>query len=238
MNTSRSGEARNSCHQVDQLPEARPVECLNCNGQFTLTGRRRLLYCSEECTQIASAIRYGRRLRESPDGHDLDAEDALRIKIGHALVGGYNKAVSAVPDDVRQVVLDRELGRCQDCGQPGNELHHLAYDEPGPDQLMLLCNRCHMKRTLAKMTARPSPEQAAKLADILDRIKSPTPLRVSDDAERWPERWRDVNHERRQQQAADAACMKSKRCATRSNWLASWPVSVESTSMQPRRRDR
>ena len=46
----------------------------------------------------------------------------------------------------RRAVWSRAKGRCERCGAPGRDVHHLTYERVGAerlDDLRLLCRRCH-----------------------------------------------------------------------------------------------
>jgi len=49
----------------------------------------------------------------------------------------------------RQQVIERDSGRCQDCGGVGTQVHHLNYVrlfQEDLDDLVLLCAKCHRAR--------------------------------------------------------------------------------------------
>lgn len=52
---------------------------------------------------------------------------------------------------LRLVVLQRDQGRCQQCGKPGNEVDHIQSVRLGGkttlDNLQTLCKRCHSAKT-------------------------------------------------------------------------------------------
>lgn len=49
--------------------------------------------------------------------------------------------------EARRFVRARDGGKCRCCGKPGAEMHHLKYRSHGgdhdPNNLALLCHRCH-----------------------------------------------------------------------------------------------
>lgn len=47
---------------------------------------------------------------------------------------------------MREWALERADHRCEHCGNPADDVHHLTYDRVGgelPDDLVALCRRCH-----------------------------------------------------------------------------------------------
>ena len=67
-------------------------------------------------------------------------------------------------DGVRQIVIDEANGICQQCGEPGEEVHHkiwLTHENIndvnitlGLDNLILLCKDCHRNIHRPKVTTR------------------------------------------------------------------------------------
>jgi 5-methylcytosine-specific restriction endonuclease McrA len=56
----------------------------------------------------------------------------------------------SIPSNVRDAVLNRAMGLCEDCGLANRlELHHETYAHVGresPDELTALCRSCHRRR--------------------------------------------------------------------------------------------
>ncbi|MEG0165717.1 HNH endonuclease [Anaerorhabdus sp.] len=71
----------------------------------------------------------------------------------------YSKHVykSKIWEALRIIVIEREHGLCQMCGDPGNEVDHIIEITPmnvndvsiiyNVDNLQLLCHTCHTKKT-------------------------------------------------------------------------------------------
>lgn len=58
---------------------------------------------------------------------------------------------------VRARVLDRAKGRCETCGKPATQVHHLTYERLGHEymsDLLAVCEPCHLKHDAAYRTAR------------------------------------------------------------------------------------
>lgn len=63
-----------------------------------------------------------------------------------------------IPMDIRKAVYERDEC-CRWCGAQGQEVHHVIYrSQGGPDtltNLVLLCNRCHMRAHSSKQAFQP-----------------------------------------------------------------------------------
>ena len=106
-----------------QAPLPRPVLflCLNCDQPMTLI-RQVKLFCSEACADEAKLVRYARRCISDGRINQPDVQEAIQIRIAHALSGGYSERERRVPLSVRRAVFDRDGGRCQGCGRPGTDI--------------------------------------------------------------------------------------------------------------------
>lgn len=63
-----------------------------------------------------------------------------------------------IPAATRAAVVTRSQGRCEDCGEPASEMHHLTYEtvlagdivdifgREAPSDLAHLCHDCHRAR--------------------------------------------------------------------------------------------
>src|SRR6267142_4720449 len=109
-----------------QAPLPRPVLffCLNCDQPMTLI-RQVKLFCSEACADEAKLVRYARRCFSDGRINQTDVQEAIQIRIAHALSGGYSERERRVLPSVRSAVIARDGGRCQKCGQPGTDIDHI-----------------------------------------------------------------------------------------------------------------
>jgi len=177
------------------------VACLNCDAP--LSDPRRPLFCSERCQEEAHTVRYARRV--AADGRILDPEvaDALRIRVGMVLGGGYAKRERHLSPEARQAIFDRDGHACQVCGGPATQIHHrnedlalVARDINDPDNLQAICDPCHRQATLA--TFRPlGPDEAEHAQRLHERIHALKPQRICDDGENWAQQWQRVAGDRR-----------------------------------------
>jgi 5-methylcytosine-specific restriction endonuclease McrA len=128
-------------------------ECASCAESFEDDVFNPLrLYCSVQCRGVAKAVRYPRGLRERglwqpgvPLRKDLD--DAVRYKIAHALGGGYDANARRIPPATRDLVWERDDGRCVLCGEPGEEIDRIDGSSNDPETLRLVCRPCHHEIT-------------------------------------------------------------------------------------------
>jgi HNH endonuclease len=83
---------------------------------------------------------------------------------------------------VRRQALDRADSRCEQCASPRElEVHHRTYERLGhedPDDVMVLCGRCHAGTHGQPHDPRPAGSGPELLMDILRG------MRTSEDAER------------------------------------------------------
>jgi hypothetical protein len=148
------------------------------------------LFCSEACADEAKLVRYARRCFSDGRIDQPDVQEAIQIKIAHALGGGYSERERRVPLSVRRAVFDRDGGRCQKCGQPGTEIDHIHSSSNELDNLQLLCGTCHNKKTKARFVEiTPEDERYAEIdakrESLRSRIEASEPQRPCDDEKKW-----------------------------------------------------
>ena len=94
-------------------------KCPNC-GAPSLSPRS--LFCGERCRQIAELVRYARRKLAEGTYDRPDIAEAIHIRGGLLLAGGfYDKRGRAVSEQRRQELLLRSNGLCENCGQQFTE---------------------------------------------------------------------------------------------------------------------
>jgi hypothetical protein len=99
--------------------------------------------------------------------------------------------------------MDRDDGRCQICGGPGKDVHHIHGSSDHPANLQLLCKTCHNKKTLAKltsMTEESDPEKWVKWYGLWKRVLAAKPLLC--DSERWDSIRKELRRMRKRSGAA------------------------------------
>jgi hypothetical protein len=171
----------------------RPFHCPNCSVTFEDVSSP---FCSPLCRDEAKCVRYWRRCRADGRDEDPKVKEAITIKLALILGGGYDRRL---PERVRWIVIDRDDGRCQICGGPGNEIDHISGSSNDPANLRVLCDDCHNKKTVAgfrKITKESDPEEWAKWKGLEKRALAPKPLLLCDD-ELWESIWKDLMRERR-----------------------------------------
>jgi 5-methylcytosine-specific restriction endonuclease McrA len=174
--------------------------CLNCDRPLD-GSRKPLLFCSERCAEEAHTIRYVRRV--VADGRILDPEvaEAVKIRVGMVLGGGYAKSERKLSVELREMIFARD-GACQICGGEATQIHHvnedherIARDINDPANLQAICDPCHRRTTLSTFRVL-RPEEEAGAARLRERIESLHPLRQCDDDQNWASSWRAVARKR------------------------------------------
>lgn len=168
--------------------------CASCGERFP--ARSPTAYCSPRCRGAAKAVRYGRRklaqygvlrVSELPDN---DERAALYTKLTAAFLG-YDERSRRLTTSERRVVYDRDGGRCRKCGEPGEEIDHVAGSSRDPGNLRLLCRPCHDAISLPRLLPGPRGGKGKSHNDALKvRMEAPSPLRPCDMAH-WEQVWRE-----------------------------------------------
>jgi 5-methylcytosine-specific restriction endonuclease McrA len=173
--------------------------CLNCDRAVENPGE---LFCSDLCREMAKVIRYGRAVHADRRIKQPDVAEALRIKVGIVVGGGYPQRERRLGDDQRQQIFERDDGMCRDCGAPATEIDHIGPPIDGdinhPDNLQALCNQCHRAKTLSRFRPIESEEERHRSLEINARIHAPEPLRICDAGD-WKGRWPMLKAERLEQ---------------------------------------
>lgn len=167
--------------------------CANCATRFQC-GSRPTAFCSLACKSQACVVRvfrasfatYGR------DSLPEDVTQALRIKMAHALSGGYDSVARDLPRAACEAIMKRDSGRCVQCHSPGTVIDHIDGDSPHPTNLRLLCHTCHIGVTMSHhrhVDPRTEPEIDALFTRLTDRIDRDAPSRACD-APDWATGWR------------------------------------------------
>jgi 5-methylcytosine-specific restriction endonuclease McrA len=170
-------------------PSRYRLGCANCDSQFE-TGRGARPFCSLGCKDTAHAVRSTRvLLARDPAAFRPGLPYECRIKIAHALRGGYPAARRSVPASTRSAVKERDSHRCVFCGDPGTDIDHIEGDDNGSANLRLLCSPCHQTRTEERLRPITDPAMARAYDAILRRAFAPRPERPCDRPE-WEAGWR------------------------------------------------
>ena len=192
MSSGRSLDAQLG-HLLTQLADA--FTCLNCDA--SLEGSS--LYCSDLCIQMAELIRYARRCRRDGRDQRADVREAIEIKIGLVLGGGYDERARRLAAGIRDQVKTRDRGLCVLCGQIGTVLDHKAGSSPDLANLQLLCVACHNAKTKSwfrPLDASTDIDVFLRAAELQDRMEAPSPLRLCD-SDRWGKVWQRIHAHRR-----------------------------------------
>jgi len=148
------------------------------------------LYCSEGCSEEAKSVRYVRRCIRDARIERPDVREAVEIRLGLVVSGGYPERERHVPPAIRKAVIARDGGRCQMCGRPGTDMDHIEGNSNEMENLRLLCRICHNKKTIAGMVEIASGTEGYQRAmeiqkRLLHRINASVPKRRCDDDEHW-----------------------------------------------------
>jgi 5-methylcytosine-specific restriction endonuclease McrA len=158
------------------------------------------LFCSDLCKDEAKFVRYFRACIVDGRYDQPDVQEALRIRLAHILGGGYADRERRLPQAVREAVIARAKGRCQNCGAPGNQIDHIRGSSSDLENLQVLCPKCHNEKTTAgfvKISPETHPEEWAKREALLARVHAPRPVRLCDATE-WDQLWRTLLKARRE----------------------------------------
>jgi hypothetical protein len=176
-----------------------PFRCYNCCVTFD----DKKLFCSDLCQAEAHDVRYARRCIADGRYEDqtvrdgITIKDSIRIKIAFILDGGYDKKRQP-SKRVRRLVEDRAGGRCEICGRPGEDVHHIDGSSNELANLQFLCKACHNPKILdklTKLTEESDPGKWAKWEELRERMEAAEPLLLCD-AEIWESIWAELMRKR------------------------------------------
>lgn len=172
-----------------------PGCCANCDAALEIENQT--LFCGEFCRQLADFVRYSRgAIRDPARANDPEVIEAIRVRMAILIGGGYPTGDRHLSPEQRASIIGRDGGKCRECGASANEIDHIAGSSADPSNLQLLCHECHMAKTKSSFV--PASEgQKAWAKEIWDsRIYPESPLRLSDDTERWGKEWRALKKDR------------------------------------------
>lgn len=169
--------------------KSRSFPCLNC-ARHVAMGEQAKLYCSEACKEEAKAVRYARSCCRDGRIDQPDVREAIQIKLGMVVSGGYPERERQLSLPTRRAVIARDGGRCQKCGQPGTDVDHIKGSSKEMKNLQLLCRSCHNKKTLAGFVKiMPGEKGYAELKKkwrrLISRVTASKPKRFCDDDGHW-----------------------------------------------------
>ncbi len=146
-------------------------------------------------------MRYARAATRDGRAVQPDVWEAIQIKLGFALAGGYPEKERRLFREEREAIFERDGWRCRLCGGPATQIDHLGSVPDGeanhPDNLQAICEPCHRSKTLASFKPVTDPEQQAKADELWERVQADQPLRICDDEKTWESRWKQLLCERR-----------------------------------------
>lgn len=183
------------------------IICFNCDHPQPADDMLNF-YCSIACAQEAELIRYARGCNEDGRIKDPLVVEAIIIKLAHVMNGGYDRRARKIPESVRKEIINRDKGKCQECGKPchSNELEidHINGPSIDANNLQVLCNACHNQKTMASIVPTPITHDVplhmlTRHQRIMDSINATLPLRECHDHLLWKTIWRTRKKERKEQ---------------------------------------
>lgn len=191
--------------------------CANCLSPLTeeVVG----LWCSTWCTDINQRVRYWRRVTRDGRIADPLIQEQVAMDLTFLLIGGY-RALGRRPNAAtRKLVVQRDKGRCRNCGESGTELDHVDGSSDAPENLQLLCKECHRRKTREALASMPpAPDEARALIYALQftRVEPDEPMLLADDETQWEDTWKRLKAERKARFEAELEAIgfrmtKSKR---------------------------
>jgi Zn finger protein HypA/HybF involved in hydrogenase expression len=163
--------------------------CANCDDELDFETQP--LFCSELCREVAAFVRYARRLIVDPI-RSADPLVKVKMQVRQAMIvgGGYPAKERHLSDSQRAFIIERDNGVCRECGEPANQIDHIKGSSPDPENLQLLCDPCHTKKTKSAMVP-ASKEQVAWIENLWQtRILVEVPTRLADHETEWDKQWR------------------------------------------------
>jgi hypothetical protein len=168
-----------------------PVDfvCLNCDETFSVVDRPKV-FCTTRCANDAKLVRYARATAADGRIKKLDVALAVKVKFMHALSDiPYDQQARELSPELRAEIHRRDDGRCVKCRNLGNEIDHIEGDSNEPENLQLLCQLCHYRKTLwnaTKITDEAKHADKRIRADkLVERIRAREPMRNCDNEKDW-----------------------------------------------------
>lgn len=163
--------------------------CASCDAPLTFTASA-ALFCSERCRGYAKDVRYFRACYADGRVSDPEVRQALKIRMAHRVVGGYNASERRVDRGLRATALAANNGLCCMCNSAqATELDHIGGPSSELGNLQGLCNDCHNTKTEQHFGVM-TPEHARVRDAFLLRVFDHPPSRACDDERGWNQRWR------------------------------------------------
>jgi hypothetical protein len=163
--------------------QLQPIPCANC-ARIVISISRQRTYCSDLCSQVADFVRYFQRVRTDGRWNYPDIIEALGVKLAHIAAGGYDDRGRSLHAATREEILLRDGGLCRKCGEPGNEIVHIAGSSADHANLQVLCHECHLVKTQKAMVP-AAPDVAATVHHPIQERAVEVPNRQPCDDTDW-----------------------------------------------------
>jgi len=170
-------------------------DCFAC-GESTVERGGQLLFCSDECKDIAAAVRYARKKIDEEIPWDFDLLVGFGQKIFPWASSGrtYDPQRRNVPQETRKAIFTRDEHRCVLCGEPATQIDHIAGSSSDATNLRAVCADCNRKLMLSNLVQITEEEKReafkARANHLSSLISAPTPPSVGFDHKTWNDKWR------------------------------------------------
>ena len=111
-------------HSIAAWFEPVSTDHLNCPNCSIPVQSNRSPYCSDTCREQSAFVRQFRSAVLDGKIQDPERQGALGQKLWFVLGGGYPRRDVLVPARVRLKVIEREGGKCEQCGAKATTIDH------------------------------------------------------------------------------------------------------------------
>jgi hypothetical protein len=143
---------------------------------------------------------------------DPDIREAIEIRMALILGGGYPKTARRLSVKQREAVISAASEMCAKCGAPGIDIDHIKGSSADPENLQLLCHKCHLAKTQSVMV--PAP------ADLVEGVYRPIVRRARNEVPNQPCDTTDWNYKR-------WAANEPKYPQVMNNWSIEFPIELD-----------
>jgi len=177
-------------------------DCFVC-GAGVLEHGAYLLFCSDECKDVALAVRYARKKidEEIPWTFDLLVGFGQKIFPWSSSGSTYDSRRRNLSEDIRSKVFERDERQCVLCGEPATQIDHIAGSSSDPSNLRAVCAACNRKHMLENLVPITNEAKRKALKDRVIQLSrfigTTIPSSPSFDHTNWSDKWRSYSKMRR-----------------------------------------
>jgi len=154
------------------------------------------LWCSQWCRSVNAKTRYWRAVLCDGRIEDPAVHSQVQMDMAFLLAGGYSALGRNPSPKTREIVLERDNGLCQSCGEPGNQVDHIEGNSDDPSNLQVLCEPCHRLKTFESFEPAGDESRTWVMILYLTRVEPEEPRLLADDVV-WREAWARLKAERK-----------------------------------------